>query len=137
MLSARSSLFHCSRPLSRPTSSPATHHDLNHPTVPTSIDLFLYTINPLPEHGSGSTWGDWGPDDQLGRLNLLDESTTLTAAKEIKDGKRFCLCLPLDLPGGEVLSPGRPPPKLKPTGAVDQPLFNMWVIGIWWSASLC
>ena len=19
----------------------------------------------------GSTWGDWGPDDQLGRLNLL------------------------------------------------------------------
>ena len=28
--------------------------------------------NPRWKHRPpGSTWGDWGPDDQLGRLNLL------------------------------------------------------------------
>ena len=27
----------------------------------------------------GSTWGDWGPDDQLGRLNLLTPDKVLKA----------------------------------------------------------
>ncbi|KAI9022653.1 hypothetical protein DFJ74DRAFT_100994 [Hyaloraphidium curvatum] len=72
-----------------------------------------------------STWGDWGPDDQIGRLNLINEQTVLAAAKEIRDGRRFCLSLPLDRPGGEVLSPGRPPPKLSPTEYVKgMPQFN-------------
>ena len=28
----------------------------------------------------GSTWGDWGPDDQLGRLNLLTPDKVLKAS---------------------------------------------------------
>ena len=42
----------------------------------------------------GSNWGDYGPNDQLGRLNLLTEEGVLKAAKEIKTGKTFCLSLP-------------------------------------------
>ena len=47
--------------------------------------------------------GEFGPDDQLGRLNYLTEAKTVKAAREIKAGKRFCLSLPLDVPATEVL----------------------------------
>jgi len=63
----------------------------------------------------GSNWGDFGDDDQLGRLNLLTPERTLAAAAEVKDGRTFCLSLPLDFPGGNVLNPNRHPPVLRPT----------------------
>ena len=47
---------------------------------------------------------------------------------EVKDYKTICLSLPLDLPGGELLSPGRGPPVLAPTMATmtgqETPMFN-------------
>ncbi|MCH7226412.1 cyclase family protein [Haloferula sp. A504] len=64
-----------------------------------------------PDH---STWGDWGPDDQLGRLNLIGPEQVLKGVKEVREGKTFCLSLPLDLPGGTLISPVRHPPKMKP-----------------------
>ena len=64
---------------------------------------------------SGSTWGDWGPDDELGRLNLLTSQKVLQGIAEVKVGKTFCLSLPLDYPGGAVLNPRRHPPVLSPT----------------------
>lgn len=63
----------------------------------------------------GSTWGDWGADDQLGRLNLLTPERVQKAMLEVREGIAFCLSLPLDHPGGNVLSPGRHPPVLRPT----------------------
>ena len=63
----------------------------------------------------GSTWGDWGPDDQLGRLNLLTPEKVLQGVAEVKMGKAFCLSLPLDFPGGSVVNPRRHPPELQPT----------------------
>ena len=63
----------------------------------------------------GSTWGDWGPDDQLGRLNLLNPQKVLQGIAEVKEGRTFCLSLPLDFPGGAVLNPRRHPPELMPT----------------------
>jgi hypothetical protein len=63
----------------------------------------------------GSTWGDFGPDDQLGRLNLITPAQVRAAAREVKEGITFCLSLPLDRPGGSVLSPSRFPPVLRPT----------------------
>jgi hypothetical protein len=63
----------------------------------------------------GSNWGDFGADDQLGRLNLLTPETTRAAAAEVREGVRFCLSLPLDLPGGNVLNPRRYPPRLEAT----------------------
>ncbi len=64
---------------------------------------------------AGSTWGDWGPDDELGRLNLLTPEKVLQGIAEVKIGKTFCLSLPLDYPGGAVLNPRRHPPVLSPT----------------------
>jgi hypothetical protein len=60
----------------------------------------------------GSTWGDWGPDDQLGRLNLLTADKVKQGIAEVKEGRTFCLSLPLDYPGGNVVNPRRHPPRL-------------------------
>ena len=58
----------------------------------------------------GSTWGDWGEDDQLGRLNLITPKKVLEGIDEVKAGRSFCLSLPLDFPGGNVLNARRLPP---------------------------
>jgi kynurenine formamidase len=63
----------------------------------------------------GSTWGDFGADDQLGRLNLLTPEKVKQGIAEVKEGLTFCLSLPLDYPGGNVLNPRRHPPVLRPT----------------------
>lgn len=69
----------------------------------------------------GSTWGDFGPDDQRGRLNLVTPAKVLQGIAEVREGRTFCLSLPLDRPGGNVLNPRRHPPKLKPTMRGDKP----------------
>jgi kynurenine formamidase len=72
----------------------------------------------------GSTWGDWGEDDQLGRLNLITPNKVLQGIAEVKEGLSFCLSLPLDLPGGNVLNARRLPPVLSPTGDENGWRFN-------------
>lgn len=72
----------------------------------------------------GSTWGEWGEDDQLGRLNLIDKEKVLQGVAEVKVGKTFCLSLPLDYPGGQVLNSVRKPPILKPVIRNEAPYFN-------------
>jgi kynurenine formamidase len=62
----------------------------------------------------GSTWGDFGADDQLGRLNLLTPEKVMQGIAEVKKGRNFCLSLPLNLPGGTALNPRRHPPELRP-----------------------
>ncbi len=60
----------------------------------------------------GSRWGEFGPDDQLGRLNLVDRGKVLQGVAEVKEGRTFCLSLPLDLPGGgNALNPRRHAPR--------------------------
>lgn len=73
---------------------------------------------------AGSTWGDFGADDQLGRLNLLTAERRRAAAAEVREGLAFCLSLPLDYPGGSVLNPRRKPPQLRPTTLRGQPFMN-------------
>ncbi len=63
----------------------------------------------------GSTWGDFGADDQCGRLNLITPLKVRQGVAEVKEGKTFCLSLPLDYPGGSLLNPRRKPPVLRPT----------------------
>ena len=63
----------------------------------------------------GSTWGDWGDDDELGRINLLTPEKVLQGAREVEAGISFCLSLPLDLPGGTTLNQRRHPPVLAST----------------------
>jgi kynurenine formamidase len=59
----------------------------------------------------GSNWGDFGPDDQIGRMNLLTPQTRLRAIREVQHGLAFCLSLPLDYPGGNTLFQHRKEPK--------------------------
>lgn len=77
--------------------------------------------NQRPE---GSTWGDWGEDDQLGRANLLDADAVLRGVREVERGLAFCLSLPLDLPGGEGLSARRKAPRLSATSRGGVPYVN-------------
>ena len=63
----------------------------------------------------GSTWGDWGDDDELGRINLLTPEKVLQGVREVEAGITFCLSLPLDYPGGTALNQRRFPPVLAPT----------------------
>lgn len=61
----------------------------------------------------GSNWGDFGADDQIGRLNLITPQRRLAATREVREGKAFVLCLPLDLPGAGIQPPYRQPPRLE------------------------
>lgn len=66
-----------------------------------------WTIRP-----DGSNWGDFGPDDQLGRLNLVTPERRKAAALEVREGLAFCLSLPLDCPRHVELHPRRKPPEM-------------------------
>jgi hypothetical protein len=63
----------------------------------------------------GSNWGEFGPDDQRGRMNLVTREKVLQGIAEVKEGITFCLSLPLDYPGGQVLNPRRPGPRIAAT----------------------
>ena len=71
----------------------------------------------------GSNWGDFGADDQLGRLNLINRDKLRQGLAEATEGIAFCLSLPLDYPGGTALNPRRGPPLLRPTVREGRPNF--------------
>jgi len=72
----------------------------------------------------GSNWGDFGPDDRLGRLNLITPEVRLAALKEVREGRTFALSLPLDYPGGEPADAPRKGPKHFPSEIGGHQLFN-------------
>ena len=75
----------------------------------------------------GSNWGDYGDDDQLGRLNMIGPEQVRKGIVEVREGRTFCLSLPLDYPGGQVINKVRFPPVLKPVIRNNAPYFNyMW-----------
>jgi kynurenine formamidase len=59
----------------------------------------------------GSNWGEFGPDDQLGSMNLVGREQVLKGLAEVRSGQTFSLSLPLDYPGGTALHPSRHPPR--------------------------
>lgn len=63
----------------------------------------------------GSNWGDFGENDQKGRLNLLTADKVKQAVREVRVGKSFCLSMPLDYPGGAKMNVNRHPPILRPS----------------------
>jgi kynurenine formamidase len=72
------------------------------------------TTNRWSKRPPGSNWGDFGTDDQLGRLNLIGPEQLLKAAGEIRLGRAYCLGLPLDYPGGSAINAFRRPPMIEP-----------------------
>ena len=72
---------------------------------------------------TGSNWGDFGEDDQLGRLNLVTPERRRAAAQEVREGIAFCLSLPLDCPA-TVLNPRRFPPQISYSMRGEDPVVN-------------
>ncbi len=71
-----------------------------------------------------STWGDFGPDDEIGRLNLITPQRVREAIMEVKTGINFCLSMRLDYPGGNILNPRRTAPVVRPLVRNDRPAMN-------------
>lgn len=59
----------------------------------------------------GGHWGEFGPDDQRGRMNLVTSEKVLQGITEVRTGRTFCLSLPLDVPGGQTMNPRRMAPR--------------------------
>jgi hypothetical protein len=66
----------------------------------------------------GSNWGDWGDDDELGCVNLIDREKVLQGVREVQEGTTFCLCLPLNLPVQQFER--RYAPIIKPTEDLEK-----------------
>lgn len=79
----------------------------------------------------GANWGDFGPDDQLGRMNLITQERRRDGIAEAKEGLCFNLSLPLDYPGGSELAAGmRNPPRLFASEMGDKACYNNLTIDI-------
>lgn len=57
-------------------------------------------------------------------MNLLTPQRVLKGIAEVRTGQTFCLSLPLDFPGGNVLNEKRRPPILRPTLRNGRPNMN-------------
>jgi kynurenine formamidase len=73
----------------------------------------------------GANWGDFGEDDQVGRMNLVTPGRRRRAIAEAKAGEAFLLGLPLDYPRGGLF-PGRNPPVLEATRGGDGRVMYDW-----------
>jgi len=57
--------------------------------------------------GSPKNWGKWGPDDEVGSLNYLTDAEVLRGVGAVRSGKVFTLQVPIGLPDGDPIWPGR------------------------------
>jgi len=58
-------------------------------------ELPSYADLPPAPHGGRSAWGLFGPDDNLGLVNLMTPARIAAAARLVRRGQLFCLDLPL------------------------------------------
>src|SRR5687767_11996036 len=55
-----------------------------------------------------NNWGRWGPDDEIGTLNLVTDEVVRKAAACVRTGRRLSLAMPLSENGPQSgLVPGR------------------------------
>ena len=73
----------------------------------------------------GSNWGEFGDDDQLGRLNYLTDENTALAARDPGRQALLHAGLPLDVPATNATNPRRKPPILKPVIRDGFTVFNL------------
>ena len=59
-----------------------------------------------------NNWGRWGPDDEIGTLNLITDDVVRRAAACVRTGKRFSLAIPMSEDGPMLgnIPPGRKNP---------------------------
>jgi kynurenine formamidase len=63
-------------------------------------------------------WGRWGPEDEVGTLNLVDDAARRRAAAAVVSGKAFALGLPLS--AAEGIQPGFIEGKVNPSRTMVQ-----------------
>ena len=56
-----------------------------------------------------STWGKWGPDDEVGALNYLTPAEVMRGIGSVRDGRVFTLQRLIGDPKGDPVWPGRAP----------------------------
>lgn len=84
------------------------------PSIPTSFTELAARV---------SNWGRWGPDDQIGTLNLVDRAARRRGVAAVETGTAFALGLPLSEEEG--IQMGFVPGRVNPTRtmvAVNNPL---------------
>src|SRR5258707_9988413 len=59
-----------------------------------------------------SNWARWGPDDQVGTVNLITQDKVREAAALVKTGKTISLTMPYDMRGPQSGLLGRTNPLL-------------------------
>jgi LacI family transcriptional regulator len=72
--------------------------DRRHPDLPTFAQLPV--VDGAPPH---SSWGVFGPDDQVGTLNFVTSGSVAAAAQSVTHGRVFPLSWKMELPGPAVL----------------------------------
>ncbi|MFE6285755.1 cyclase family protein [Streptomyces sp. NPDC057877] len=71
-----------------------------------------------------NNWGRWGPDDEIGTLNLITDEVVREAAAWVRTGRRVPLALPLEQNGVQTgVIPGRVNP-LHTMVQINQELFG-------------
>lgn len=69
-----------------------------------------------------NNWGRWGPDDEIGTLNLITRDVVRKGVATVGDGRTFTLGLPLSLDGPQTGTiPGRVNP-LRTMVAINAPV---------------
>ena len=63
-------------------------------------------------------WGRWGPEDEIGTLNFIDDAARLGGAGAVHSGKAFALGLPLS--EAEGIQAGFIPGRVNPTRTMIQ-----------------
>src|ERR687890_2682199 len=63
-------------------------------------------------------WGRWGPDDELGTINLVTPEVRRRAAACVRTGKAFSLALPLS--EAEGIQTGLLPGRINPVRTMAQ-----------------
>ena len=71
---------------------------IQEPEWPSSSQLPSYSELPPAKLGGRSAWGLFGPDDNLGLVNLITADRVLAASRLVRKGAIF----PLDLPFGSI-----------------------------------
>ncbi|MEE1761765.1 MULTISPECIES: cyclase family protein [unclassified Streptomyces] len=71
-----------------------------------------------------NNWGRWGPDDEIGTLNLITDEVVREAAASVRSGRRVPLALPLQQDGVQTgMMPGRVNP-LHAMVQINQEIFG-------------
>lgn len=66
-----------------------------------------------------NNWGRWGPEDERGTVNLVDDAARRRAAASVRTGRRFALGLPLSERDG-IIPQSFAPVRVNPTVTVTE-----------------